>query len=202
MRHCLTALNSVDSRTRRFKLSISEETLRGLVECAKTAGTPIPVVTELGEQIWMNGRYRLLFSLDSPKEEFCIFFSLFPNLNMCKFLTSADYWDPTPQMSRFPFAVVFGFIETFQSAGTKRVMELEVDWAENARREEETRNLLCDVSRHFGDQLKVVLEGTKKRGKRELWSPAHEKMMESMEYTVKLEIGFAVCVVMNLFLEP
>ncbi len=142
-----------------------------------------------------------LFRLDSSKHEFCIFFSFFPNLNMCKFITFGKCWNPTPQMSRFPFAVVFGFIETFQSAGTKRVMELEILWGEDARREEEIRNFLCDVSRHFGDQLKVV-EGTKKR---EIWTPAHgygpPPIENWMEYTLKLEKGFAVCVVMNRFLE-
>ncbi len=195
MRDCLTALDSLDSRTRRFKLSIPVvSTLSRLVKSAKTAGTPIRVVTELGEQSQMN----FLFSLDSPKQEFCVFFSLFPNLNLCKFLFLASYLHPTPQMNKFPCAVVFGFIEAFQSAGgTKRVMELEISWRENARREEEIRNFLCDVSRHFGGtQLKV--EGTKKRKEREIWTPAHENWME---YTLKLEKGFAVCVVMNRFVK-
>ncbi len=97
-------------------------------------------------------------------------------------------------MNRFPFAVVFGFFETFQSTGTKRTMELEINWDENPRREEEIRKLVSDV-KGLGDHMEVVEEAMEfqvifKRGK---------VVPNTFQIRVKLEMGFAVCTVINRF---
>ncbi len=103
-------------------------------------------------------------------------------------------WKPTPQMSRFPFAVVFGFLETFQSASTKRVIELEVNWYRNTRREEGIWNLVSDVKR-LEEQVEVVEEEAKEL--------LHERCRSYAEFQrrVKIEMGFAVCIVINVFCE-
>ncbi len=175
MRSLLMTLNSIDRSTRRFKLSISDKNLKHLAMFAKTDGTPIALVTELGKSITIKESDEMsspLLTLDSSKEEFSIFFSLFPGLNLCRFAISALHWKPTLQMRRTPFAMVFGFLETFESADTKRVMELKINLRSiNKRRESEIRNLMHDV-KDLGGQMEVV--------------------EEAEEYTLKLEVGSAL----------
>ncbi len=69
-------------------------------------------------------------------------------------------------------------------------MELKVDWFRNMRREEEIRNLVSDV-KDLGNQVDVVQEETKalrERGPHTL-----------LQRRVNIEIGFAVCIVINEF---
>ncbi len=50
--------------------------------------------------------------------------------------------------------MVLGFFETFQSAPTKRVIEVKIGWSRDMMMDEEFRSLMSDV-KDFGDQVEV-----------------------------------------------
>ncbi len=86
--------------------------------------------------------------------------------------------------------MVLGFLGTFQSAGTRRVMELKIYWHKNTRKEEEIRNLVSHV-KDIGGQVEVVEVAKKVSTRSDTNFPWKD--------TLKLEKGSAVCVLINVF---